>query len=123
MIDFFNLFTILPLQKWKIVCYQRVKILKSVTVVNKLYRDDLFESLFVSCLWLNICYNYHTIKIRDYVLCVTIQIQEFVEGIAVYPTHSHGMIDPPKVLADIFESLIGAIFVDTDASMNATWEV
>lgn len=46
-----------------------------------------------------------------------------MEGIVEYPSHSHGMIDPPKVLADILESLIGAIYIDTDSSMDATWEV
>lgn len=51
------------------------------------------------------------------------QIQEFMEGIVEYPSHSQGMIDPPKVLADILESLIGAIYIDTDSSMDATWEV
>ncbi|KAK9060422.1 hypothetical protein SSX86_021126 [Deinandra increscens subsp. villosa] len=51
------------------------------------------------------------------------QIQEFMEGIIEYPSHSYGMIDPPKVLADILESLIGAVFVDTDESMDDTWEV
>lgn len=51
------------------------------------------------------------------------QIQEFMEGIDEYPSHSHGMIDPPKVLADLLESLIGAIFIDTDSSMDSTWEV
>ncbi|CAI9280060.1 unnamed protein product [Lactuca saligna] len=50
------------------------------------------------------------------------QIQEFMEGIEQYPSHSHGMIDPPKVLADLLESLIGAIFIDTDSSMDSTWE-
>ncbi|XP_071691870.1 ribonuclease 3-like protein 3 [Rutidosis leptorrhynchoides] len=51
------------------------------------------------------------------------QIQEFMEGIVEYPSHSSGMIDPPKVLADILESLIGAIFIDTNSSMDVTWEV
>ncbi|KAI3789476.1 hypothetical protein L2E82_02273 [Cichorium intybus] len=51
------------------------------------------------------------------------QIREFMEGIEKYPSHSHGMIDPPKVLADILESLIGAIFIDTDYSMDDTWKV
>lgn len=46
-----------------------------------------------------------------------------MEGIVDYPTHSHGMIDPPKALADILESLIGAIFIDTDESMDDTWKV
>ncbi|KAL4588969.1 hypothetical protein LXL04_001870 [Taraxacum kok-saghyz] len=52
----------------------------------------------------------------------TDKIQEFMEGIDEYPSHSNGMIDPPKVLADVLESLIGAIFVDTDSSMDTTWE-
>ncbi|CAI9280059.1 unnamed protein product [Lactuca saligna] len=51
------------------------------------------------------------------------QIQEFMEGIEQYPSHSHGMIDPPKVLADLLESLIGAIFIDTDSSIDSTWEL
>ncbi|GJZ45326.1 ribonuclease 3-like protein 3, partial [Tanacetum coccineum] len=50
------------------------------------------------------------------------KIQDFMEGIVEFPTHSYGMIDPPKVLADILESLIGAIFIDTDKSMDETWE-
>ncbi|MFS7995238.1 putative ribonuclease III [Helianthus anomalus] len=52
-----------------------------------------------------------------------VQIQEFMEGILEYPSHSYGMIDPPKVLADILESLIGAIFLDTNSSMDDTWKV
>ncbi|CAI9280061.1 unnamed protein product [Lactuca saligna] len=51
------------------------------------------------------------------------QIQEFMEGIKQYTSHSHGMIDPPKVLADLLESLIGVIFIDTESSMDSTWEV
>ncbi|KAI3712138.1 hypothetical protein L1987_70687 [Smallanthus sonchifolius] len=51
------------------------------------------------------------------------QIEAFMEGVVEYPSHSHGMIDPPKVLADILESLIGAIFVDTGSSMDDTWKV
>ncbi|KAI7726825.1 hypothetical protein M8C21_006624 [Ambrosia artemisiifolia] len=52
-----------------------------------------------------------------------LDIQEFMDGIMEYPSHSYGMIDPPKVLADILESLIGAIFIDTDSSMDDTWKV
>nr|GEW46786.1 ribonuclease 3-like protein 3 [Tanacetum cinerariifolium] len=51
------------------------------------------------------------------------KIRDFMEEIVEFPTHSYGMIDPPKVLADILESLIGAIFIDTDKSMDETWEV
>ncbi|XP_076885881.1 ribonuclease 3-like protein 3 [Bidens hawaiensis] len=51
------------------------------------------------------------------------KIQEFINEIVEYPLHSYGMIDPPKVLADIIESLIGAIFVDVDYSMEDTWKV
>ena len=46
-----------------------------------------------------------------------------MEGIVEFPTHSYGMIDPPKFLADNLESLIGAIFIDTNSSMDETWEV
>ncbi|KAL8223723.1 hypothetical protein R6Q57_019198 [Mikania cordata] len=51
------------------------------------------------------------------------QIQTFMKEIVEYPSHSQGMIDPPKVLADVFESLIGALFIDTDFSMDDTWKV
>lgn len=40
-----------------------------------------------------------------------------------YPLHSAGLIDPPKVLADIVESLVGAVYVDSQCSMDTTWQV
>lgn len=51
------------------------------------------------------------------------QIEEFRDAIAEYPLHSSGLIDAPKVLADIVESLIGAIFIDCNCSLDTTWEV
>ncbi|XAR55351.1 Ribonuclease III [Bertholletia excelsa] len=51
------------------------------------------------------------------------QIKEFQEAIEEYPLHSNGLIDAPKVLADMVESIIAAIFVDCDSSMDTTWEV
>lgn len=51
------------------------------------------------------------------------QIQEFVGALPQYPLHSNGLIDAPKVLADIVESTIGAIFIDSDSSLETTWEV
>nr|GFB28373.1 ribonuclease 3-like protein 3 [Tanacetum cinerariifolium] len=39
------------------------------------------------------------------------------------PTHSYGLIDAPKTLADIVESTIGAIYVNNNSSIDATWEV
>lgn len=37
--------------------------------------------------------------------------------------HSSGLVDAPKVLADIVESLIGAIYIDCGCSFDVTWEV
>lgn len=32
-------------------------------------------------------------------------------------------IEVPKVLGDIFESLVGAVFLDSDMSLDAVWRV
>ncbi|KAJ7960356.1 ribonuclease 3-like protein 3 [Quillaja saponaria] len=51
------------------------------------------------------------------------QIREFRLGILEYPLHSNGLIDAPKDLADIVESTIGAVFIDSHSSMDTVWEV
>ncbi|KAK4492795.1 hypothetical protein RD792_000117 [Penstemon davidsonii] len=51
------------------------------------------------------------------------QINEFRDAIVEYPLHSSGLIDAPKVLADIVESLVGAIYIDSNFSMDTTWKV
>ncbi|CAI9090086.1 OLC1v1024776C1 [Oldenlandia corymbosa var. corymbosa] len=51
------------------------------------------------------------------------QIGEFSKAIEEYPLHSAGLVDSPKVLADIVESLIGAIFLDCNSSLETTWQV
>ncbi|PHT76337.1 hypothetical protein BC332_19009 [Capsicum chinense] len=51
------------------------------------------------------------------------QVDEFRDATMEYPLHSAGRIDPPKVLADIVESLIGAIYIDSNFSMDTTWKV
>ncbi|CAI9294789.1 unnamed protein product [Lactuca saligna] len=51
------------------------------------------------------------------------RIQELMEGIKEYPLHSTGLIHSPKIFADILESLVGAVYVDTNLSVDATWEV
>ncbi|KAL1567598.1 ribonuclease 3-like protein 3 [Salvia divinorum] len=61
--------------------------------------------------------------LRHNILLLEPQIEEFREAIAKYPLHSSGLIDAPKVLADIFEALIGAIFLDCKSSFDTTWEV
>ncbi|CAK9153603.1 unnamed protein product [Ilex paraguariensis] len=50
------------------------------------------------------------------------QIREFMDRIMEYPLHSNGLIDAPKVLADIVESTIGAIFIDSSFSIDTTWK-
>ncbi|KAL0351815.1 UNVERIFIED_CONTAM: Ribonuclease 3-like protein 3 [Sesamum calycinum] len=50
------------------------------------------------------------------------QIKEFEEAIVEYPVHSSGLVDAPKTLADIVESLVGAVYVDSN-SMDITCKV
>ncbi|PKA62468.1 Ribonuclease 3-like protein 3 [Apostasia shenzhenica] len=51
------------------------------------------------------------------------QIEEFIDGINEHPYHSNGLLDPPKPLADIIESVIGAIFMDSSSSLETAWKV
>ncbi|XP_049412735.1 ribonuclease 3-like protein 3 isoform X2 [Solanum stenotomum] len=54
---------------------------------------------------------------------LTRRIQSFINVLPEYPLHSHGLIDAPKVLADVVESTIGAVFIDSNSSIDTTWEV
>ncbi|KAI3465625.1 hypothetical protein Pfo_022288 [Paulownia fortunei] len=60
--------------------------------------------------------------LRHNILLLAVQIKEFKNAIMEYPLHSSGLIDAPKVLADIVESLVGAIFIDSKSSMDTTWK-
>ncbi|CAN1161308.1 Ribonuclease 3-like protein 3 [Linum perenne] len=40
-----------------------------------------------------------------------------------YPVHSNGLVNPPKTLADLVESLIGAVFIDSGCSVDTVWKV
>ncbi|KAL8506768.1 hypothetical protein ACS0TY_017602 [Phlomoides rotata] len=51
------------------------------------------------------------------------QIERFRDAIMEYPLHSSGLIVAPKVLADITESLIGAVYSDYNFCTDATWKV
>ncbi|KAL7117394.1 hypothetical protein ACP275_03G069700 [Erythranthe tilingii] len=50
------------------------------------------------------------------------QIKEFEEAIVNYPIHSSGLLNAPKALADIVESLVGAIYIDSN-SMETTCKI
>ncbi|KAL6136932.1 hypothetical protein ACLB2K_062227 [Fragaria x ananassa] len=50
------------------------------------------------------------------------QIQEFARAVVHYPLHSNGLIDAPKDLADLVESIIGAVFMDCN-SIDIVWKV
>jgi dsRNA-specific ribonuclease len=39
-----------------------------------------------------------------------------------YPLHSHGLIVAPKILADVIEAAIGAVFIDSN-SIETVWKV
>ncbi|KAL3624673.1 hypothetical protein CASFOL_031341 [Castilleja foliolosa] len=61
--------------------------------------------------------------LRHNIILLGVQIKEFKNAIVEYPHHSSGLIDAPKVLADIVESLIGAIFIDSKSSIEITWKI
>ncbi|XP_057955853.1 ribonuclease 3-like protein 3 isoform X2 [Malania oleifera] len=52
-----------------------------------------------------------------------LESQEFTCAILDYPLHSNGLVDAPKVLADIVESTIGAVFIDSNNSVDTVWMV
>ncbi|KAE9593663.1 putative ribonuclease III [Lupinus albus] len=51
------------------------------------------------------------------------QINIFMEEILEYPLHSNGLIEVPKNLADIVESIIGAVFIDCGNSFDTVWMI
>ncbi|XP_078159002.1 ribonuclease 3-like protein 3 [Carex rostrata] len=51
------------------------------------------------------------------------QIKEFVNDLKNYPIHSNGLLDPPKILSDIIESLLGAVYVDTNKCYETVWKI
>ncbi|XP_073065522.1 ribonuclease 3-like protein 3 isoform X1 [Primulina eburnea] len=51
------------------------------------------------------------------------RIQSFIDVLPKHPVHSHGLIDAPKVLADVVESTVGAVFIDSNCSIDTTWEI
>ncbi|KAJ9544179.1 hypothetical protein OSB04_023886, partial [Centaurea solstitialis] len=53
---------------------------------------------------------------------LNVEIRGFIKRIKDYPPHFTGLVDPSKILADIIETLVGAIFIDSDTSMNDTLE-
>lgn len=52
-----------------------------------------------------------------------LQITDFIEELSMYPIHSNGLLDPPKVLCDVVESLIGAIYCDSNFNQEIVWQV
>nr|XP_043618626.1 ribonuclease 3-like protein 3 isoform X2 [Erigeron canadensis]XP_043618627.1 ribonuclease 3-like protein 3 isoform X2 [Erigeron canadensis] len=67
-------------------------------------------------------YNFHK-YLRHENPMLSKQIRVFTSALEKYPFHSFGLIDAPKTLADIVESTIGAIYVDSNSSIDTTWEV
>ncbi|XP_058783528.1 ribonuclease 3-like protein 3 [Vicia villosa] len=51
------------------------------------------------------------------------EIQRFIERVDDYYLHSNGQLYAPKALADIVESIIGAIFIDSNLSLDIVWKV
>ncbi|XP_051200166.1 ribonuclease 3-like protein 3 [Lolium perenne] len=51
------------------------------------------------------------------------QIDDFIKELCEYQYHSNGLLDAPKVLSDIVESLIGAIYLDSNFNQEVVWRV
>ncbi|CAN0897047.1 Ribonuclease 3-like protein 3 [Linum grandiflorum] len=51
------------------------------------------------------------------------QVEEFSKEIKEFPVHSNGLVHPPKTLADLVESLIGAVYIDCNCSTDTVWKV
>jgi hypothetical protein len=52
-----------------------------------------------------------------------LQIDDFIKELCEYQYHSNGLLDAPKVLSDIVESLIGAIYLDSNFNQEVVWRV
>ncbi|KAK4714062.1 hypothetical protein R3W88_019969 [Solanum pinnatisectum] len=66
-------------------------------------------------------YNLHN-HLRYQIHLFKEQVEEFRSATLEYPLHSVGCINPPKVLADTVEALIGAIYIDCNFSIDITWQ-
>jgi hypothetical protein len=62
------------------------------------------------------------IDVISLVFCL-LQIDVFMKEMCMYPVHSNGLLDPPKVLSDIVESLTGAIYFDSNFNQEEVWRV
>ncbi|XVE72423.1 hypothetical protein DITRI_Ditri11bG0038400 [Diplodiscus trichospermus] len=51
------------------------------------------------------------------------QIRLFSKEIQQYPLQSNGLVDAPKMLADLVEAAIGAVFIDSNSSIDIVWKV
>ncbi|KAI3517316.1 hypothetical protein L1887_16530 [Cichorium endivia] len=73
---------------------------------------------------MNICYHAISISISISNMKIQSLIQVLMRAFEKYPFHSYGLIDAPKILADIVESTIKAIYVDSNSYyMGAEWAV
>lgn len=66
-------------------------------------------------------------NLQDHLRCQNhlfkeMRVEEFRSATLEYPLNSLGCINPPKVLADIVEALIGAIYIDCNFSIDITWQ-
>ena len=48
---------------------------------------------------------------------------QFVQDVNAFPTHSNGRMNPIKELADMFEGMVGAVWVDSHQNLVATGAV
>ncbi|KAF3443629.1 hypothetical protein FNV43_RR13319 [Rhamnella rubrinervis] len=55
--------------------------------------------------------------------CLEEEITKFTQEITEFPLHSNGLIDVPKDLADVVESAIGAVFIDSNSCLDTVWKV
>ncbi|CAN6451764.1 unnamed protein product [Victoria cruziana] len=119
-------------------CYERLEFIGD-SVLNLLVSDHLFKlypDLSPGRLTLLRSANTDTEKLarvafqhglheflRHNISILEQQVEQLKRDIEDFPLHSNGLIDAPKILANVAESLIGAVYVDSGHSLDTVWKV
>ncbi|XP_031500994.1 ribonuclease 3-like protein 3 [Nymphaea colorata] len=120
------------------VCYDRLEFIGD-SVLNFLVSDHLvklYPGLSPGQLTLLRSANTDTEKLarvafrhglhkllRHKVTILEQQVEQLRRDIEDFPIHSSGLIDAPKILANVTESLVGAVYVDCGHSLDTVWKV
>ena len=67
-------------------------------------------------------FNLHTLLIHQSHAIIT-QINEYLSLLPSLSQYELTQVEPPKVLGDLLESLIGAVYIDSGRRMDVVWAV